>query len=39
MKDDPEAEGLKKMGEMGLGLFALRVARCIFSDVRTSNVK
>ena len=23
MKDDPEAEGLRKMGEMGIGLFAL----------------
>ena len=37
MKDNPEAEGLRKMGEMGIGLFALKVARCIFSDVRTSN--
>ena len=35
MKDDPGAEGLKRMGEMGIGLFALKVARCIFSDVRT----
>lgn len=34
MKDDPGAEGLKRMGEMGIGLFALKVARCIFSDVR-----
>jgi len=36
MKDDPGAEGLKKLGEMGIGLFGLKVARCIFSDVRTS---
>jgi len=35
MKDDPEAEGLKRMGEMDIGLFAQKVARCIFSDVRT----
>jgi hypothetical protein len=35
MKDDPEAEGLKTIGEMGIGRFALKVARCVFSDVRT----
>ena len=34
MKDDPAAEGIQKMGKMGVGLFALKVARCIFSDVR-----
>jgi hypothetical protein len=25
-------EGLKKMGDIGIGLFALKYARCIFSD-------
>jgi hypothetical protein len=39
MKDHPEFEGLEKMRKMGIGLFALKVARCIFSDVRTSNEK
>jgi hypothetical protein len=38
-KDHPEFEGLEKMRKMGIGLFALKVARCIFSDVRTSNEK
>ena len=35
MRDDPEADGLKRIREMGIGLFALKVAQCVFSDVRT----
>jgi hypothetical protein len=27
-----KTDGLKKMGEMRIGLFALKYARCIFSD-------
>jgi hypothetical protein len=38
-EDDPEFEGLEKVRKMGIAPVALNVARCIFSDVRTSNEK
>jgi hypothetical protein len=36
MKEEPEAEGLQKLRNMGIPMSALTVAKCIFSDVRTS---
>ena len=34
MKENPEAEGLQKLRNMGIPTSGLTVARCVFSDIR-----